>query len=172
MASRKENHRNRLELKSNIRARCVSGELLPGAPAPALRDLAQEYGISTWMVTKGLEELIEEGLLHTIPRVGTFVGARQNEAENYLVLDASSTDRRGLQFWLGFENRIAQLGGTSFKMGEKRLLAALDADDLPELHGIFEMNWMDEKLRSSDKLQNVAARALVLRTNARHSARQ
>lgn len=160
MSSRRENHHSRLDLKNDIREQCRSGALLPGTPAPALRDLSEKYGVSTWMVTKGLQELIEEGLLHTIPRVGTFVGTRQSESENYLMLeDSTALSGRNLQFWLGFEGRIAQLGGASFKMSSAQLASAVSSHDLPMLRGIFEMNWLGDELRRHNELQSVVARA-------------
>lgn len=160
MATRKEIHRSKLELKNYLRLQCSNGHLLPGAPTPSLRDMAETYGISAPTVTQALQELVDEGLLHTIPRVGTFVGPQKASFENYLLLDnfISSNTMRNFQFWMGFEARIAQLGGVSIKMSVAQLTAAVEARTLPPLCGMVEMDRASEEVMQSSAMQSVVAR--------------
>ena len=56
-----------------LRARVVSGELAPGAPAPTVRRLAEEAAVNPNTVQRALTLLEEEGLLHAEGTVGRYV---------------------------------------------------------------------------------------------------
>ena len=51
----------------------LDGQLKPGAPVPATRDLGRQLRVSRNTVTAAYEELISEGYLYTERAVGTFV---------------------------------------------------------------------------------------------------
>lgn len=74
MATRQETGRRSESLKHALREACRVGDLPLGAPAPPVRELAQEHKLSVNLVCRALGDLVAEGVLHTVPRVGTFVG--------------------------------------------------------------------------------------------------
>lgn len=55
-----------------VRARITSGQYAPGARLPSTTTLAQEFGVATRTVRKGLAPLLAEGLIDTRPGWGTF----------------------------------------------------------------------------------------------------
>lgn len=67
------------QIKNQIRAAVLSGELAEGEPLPSLRKLAKELRISVLTVTRAYTELAAEGVLQNIQGKGTFVMSRGNE---------------------------------------------------------------------------------------------
>lgn len=64
------------QIKQQIRAAVLNGDLLPGDPLPSLRKLAGELGISILTITRAYNELAEDGILVNIQGKGTFVADR------------------------------------------------------------------------------------------------
>lgn len=62
-----------LQVIALIRAQIESGELVPGAMVPSDRQIAEQYGISRATSQKVLTALKAEGIVETIPGVGTRV---------------------------------------------------------------------------------------------------
>lgn len=144
MATRREVNQQKLALNQALREQCRLGVLMPGQPAPPLRQLAEDFGISTRVAHQVLQELIAEGLFHMVPRVGTFVGRpRVTGAEFYLMLlpdEYGLTDRQDMtQIQHGFEERVAENGCASIVMPLRNALAARAAGELPPLAGLFDM---------------------------------
>jgi DNA-binding LacI/PurR family transcriptional regulator len=144
MATRREVNKQKLALSGALREQCRKGHLMPGEPAPPLRQLAEEFGISTRVANQVLQDLIAEGLFHMVPRVGTFVGRpKVLNAEFYLML---LPDQYGLsapedivQIQQGFEERIAEKGSASMVMPLQKALLSREAGELPPLVGLFDM---------------------------------
>jgi GntR family transcriptional regulator len=67
------------QIKQQIRAAVLSGELAPGEALPSLRKLAKELRISVLTVTRAYNELADEGVVRNIQGKGTFVMKRGNE---------------------------------------------------------------------------------------------
>lgn len=67
------------QIKNQIRAAILSGELQSGEALPSLRKLAKELRISVLTVTRAYNELADEGLVENIQGKGTFVMSRGNE---------------------------------------------------------------------------------------------
>ena len=67
------------QIKQQIRAAILSGELAPGEALPSLRKLAKELRISVLTVTRAYNELADEGVVRNIQGKGTFVLQRGNE---------------------------------------------------------------------------------------------
>jgi multiple sugar transport system substrate-binding protein len=66
--------RSRLdELVNRLREDIISGRLSPGDFLPSEREFAKRYQLSNISVRKGLEILVNEGLISKIPRVGNEV---------------------------------------------------------------------------------------------------
>lgn len=61
------------QVAEDIRARIVSGELKEGDPVPSVRKIAQDWRISNATATKVIATLQSEGLVRTIPGIGTVV---------------------------------------------------------------------------------------------------
>jgi AcrR family transcriptional regulator len=60
-------------IAASLRERITSGELAPGARLPSTRALMQRHGIAMATATKVLATLRTEGLIRSIPGVGTVV---------------------------------------------------------------------------------------------------
>lgn len=127
----------RIQLREDLRRACDEGTLKLGALAPSVRELAQRYSISGNVARQALQQLIEDGTLYTVPGVGTFIGRRQTKvSEFYLrITDAASADAD--QSYLGFAERIAQLGGASLALPLDTAREYQQRGELPVLSGIF-----------------------------------
>lgn len=149
MATRREVNQQRLALNHALREQCRTGLLIPGQPAPPLRQLAEDFGISTRVASQVLQELIAEGMFHMVPRVGTFVGPPKVTAtEFYLMLlpdEYGLTAEQDLvQIQHGFEERIAESGYASIAMPLQNALVSRAAGELPPLAGLFDMAYHPE----------------------------
>jgi len=60
-------------IADTLRQRIASGELPPGARMPSTRALVQRYGVAMATATKVLTTLRHEGLIRSVPGVGTVV---------------------------------------------------------------------------------------------------
>ncbi|MEV5943841.1 TetR/AcrR family transcriptional regulator C-terminal domain-containing protein [Streptomyces sp. NPDC051994] len=65
-----------LRIVTEIRRRITSGELAPGDRVPSTRGIVKEWGVALATATKVLTTLRLEGLVDTLPRVGTVVSDR------------------------------------------------------------------------------------------------
>lgn len=158
MPTRREVNQQKLALSGALREQCRLGLLMPGQAAPSLRQLAEEFCISTRVANDVMQGLIGEGLFHMVPRVGTFVGRpKLLGAEFYLML---LPDQYGLtsaedlvQIQHGFEERIAEKGGATLAMPLHKALRSRVAGELPPLAGLFDLayhagapqSWGEEK---------------------------
>src|SRR4051812_37540306 len=60
-------------IAAELRRRIAAGELAPGARMPSTRALVQRYGVAMATATKVLTTLRHEGLIRSVPGVGTMV---------------------------------------------------------------------------------------------------
>jgi AcrR family transcriptional regulator len=60
-------------IAAELRRRIASGDLAPGARMPSTRALVQRYGVAMATATKVLTTLRHEGLIRSVPGVGTVV---------------------------------------------------------------------------------------------------
>ncbi|MEF3310592.1 extracellular solute-binding protein [Paenibacillus sp. GYB004] len=68
--------RDRLkDMVDSLRQQIESGQLEPDAYLPAIPQLSKQYQLSVNSVQKGLEQLVQDGLVERIPRVGIRVRA-------------------------------------------------------------------------------------------------
>lgn len=58
---------------AELRRRITAGELAPGARVPSTRAIVQRYGVAMATATKVLTTLQHEGLIRTVPGVGSVV---------------------------------------------------------------------------------------------------
>lgn len=63
------------QIAADIRSLIATGELKPGDRIPSTRALVRDYGVAMATATKALTALRQEGLVHSLPGVGTVVGS-------------------------------------------------------------------------------------------------
>lgn len=133
MATRHETNQRRGLLQNDLRESFRTGRLSPGEALPPVTEMATRYDLSVTVVRQALQPLVNEGLLYIIPRVGTFVGRPKTSiSESYLFLGNDTLLRHG------FEQRIAQLGGSSIAMEREFVASCWRMGELPQLSGIFD----------------------------------
>ena len=114
MLSRREVKQQVSEMQMDIRLMARDRSISSGEMLPSVRELALRYGISYSLVAQALKTLAEEGIIHSVPRVGSFLGRPQSIEEGiYLLLvHRPATNLHCAPVQIGFEERIVQLGGT------------------------------------------------------------
>lgn len=80
-----------LQLRKQIIIGIAQGELKPGEQLPTVRQFADELGVNTMTVSKGYQQLREEGYLITDRRKGTLVAplpvsSKKKSVENLTLL--------------------------------------------------------------------------------------
>lgn len=61
------------QIAAILAARIERGELLPDRPVPSETQLQQEFGVARHTARKAVGVLREQGLVQTVPGMGTFV---------------------------------------------------------------------------------------------------
>ncbi len=141
MATRQETQQRKMSLRRRLADDCRSGALAPGQVLPPLRLLAKEHGLSVTLAAHVVQELVGEGVLHTRSTAGTFVGAPQNDSlECFLLMVPYSVPPGGFlhQLQIGFEARVAELGGASLVLLKDDAWKHHESGDLPPLAGVFD----------------------------------
>lgn len=107
------------------------------------RELSARYQLSGRTVSLLLQQLVQEGVLHTIPRVGTFFGRPPLE-ESALYLFVTPVVRRNYSFvshieamHAGFADGIAQQGGATHSLSLSEVQAHVEKGTLPAIAGMF-----------------------------------
>ena len=67
------------QIKTQIKAQIMAGELTPDETLPSIRGLAKDLRISFITTKRAYDDLEEEGFIYTIPGKGCFVAARNTE---------------------------------------------------------------------------------------------
>lgn len=150
MPTRQEISDRKTALLEDLRRTQRDGHTAPGSVALSQRVLAQRYGLSVGLVGQLLQKLIDEGVLYSVPRVGTFIGRPQGHFDVYLMVSLQSpeNDKYLGHVQIGFEERIAQLGGVSLRLTEAEAREHQHNNELPPLAGVCrigarlsESNW-------------------------------
>ena len=144
MPSRQETAQRKSALLEDLRQMQREGRVRPGEVALSQRELGQRYGLSGGLVGQLLQTLIDEGVLYSVPRVGTFIGAPPSEVfEFFLFLfphgDTSNTGSFFGALQSGFEEVIAGRGGASLTMTKRDALEAHWRGELPPVAGYFSL---------------------------------
>ncbi len=92
MATRSE----RARLNQDLREGCFSGVWKAGDMMPALGELKARYGLFNGVVHQEIQKLVGEGVLRSVPRVGTFVAGAGGEEGRTGNLVSNSIVHRGL----------------------------------------------------------------------------
>ena len=144
MPSRLETAQRKTALLEDLRQMQREGRARPGEVALSQRELAQRYGLSGGLVGQLLQTLIDEGVLYSIPRVGTFVGAPPSDAFEFFLFLFPHGDTSGAGSFFGalqsgFEEVIAGRGGASLTMTKRDALEAHRRGELPPVAGYFSL---------------------------------
>ena len=75
-----------LQIKNQIKAQIISGELKVGEQLPSIRFLAKELRVSMITAKRAFDELELDGFINSVQRKGNFVAAQNRELirEEYL----------------------------------------------------------------------------------------
>lgn len=84
-----------LQLARSLREHISSGGIDPGSALPSERDLSEMAGLSRVTVRKGIEQLIDEGVLVRKQGSGTFVAQRIETSGGKLSSFSDETRQRG-----------------------------------------------------------------------------
>lgn len=142
MAPRTETRSRQAALRRDLRQlRSDGGQV--GDPLLPVRDLAQRYDLSVTLVTRELRKLQDEGVLHTIPRVGTFLGPRRAEMEGALVL-LTVPGHHFLPVRAAFEAHATERGRIPLVLPADTLRRLHTARALPAVDGMFEFAEIDD----------------------------
>ena len=144
-----------MQLARNLRAHIASGEINPGSALPSERDLSEITGMSRVTVRKGIDQLIDEGVLFRKQGSGTFV-AKRIEAPGSALSGfsddarlrgedpgviwmmktyAAPTDEEATMLSIAPTSKVARLGRVRLSGGEPLAIehAVVPADLLPDL---------------------------------------
>ena len=140
MASRRETENRKQALLANVRAKCRSGQFLPGETVPTVRHLAEEFHLSKDIVHDLIQSLAAEGTLHTVPGVGTFVGKQARHIEEtylFITVPGPFFELRNEPMRIGFEDKIAEMGAVSLSLTWEKMRDFHARGELPRLNGVF-----------------------------------
>jgi|GEM_PF-2256334 len=143
MASRKIVAERRQAMVDDIREAGRTGRIRPGDMMPTVRELSEKYELSPQTVSLQLRELADEGVLHTVPRVGVFMSAQVPAVtEPFLMISPptylATEPSNSLRLRIGFEERAAQLGVASVSMPLDLALDHRRSGSLPPLAGVLD----------------------------------
>lgn len=69
-----------VQVASELRRRIAAGVYSPGQVIPSEIQLVQEFGIARGTARKVVARLRDEGLVYTVPQIGSFVTVRDDVA--------------------------------------------------------------------------------------------
>lgn len=144
-----------LQLANDLREHITSGGIHPGNALPSERDLTEITGMSRVTVRKGIDKLIEEGLLFRKQGAGTFVARRieapasslssfsddarlrgEDSSVVWIIRTyASPTDEEAAALGIPATTKVARLGRVRLSGGEPLAIehAVVPACFLPDL---------------------------------------
>ncbi len=168
MATRKETAERKLRLRRDLRAARSEGAVRAGEMAVSQRVLAQRYRLSQFTISQELKKLTSEGVLHSVERVGTFVGARRGNdgSEFYLLItrDGSSGSMQFRQTQSGFEEAIALRGDAVVTLEKSEAIERCRRGAMPPVVGVFDLAyWAGEAPWRLDG-QEIGARVIVAKS--------
>lgn len=147
MQTRSKTDLKREQLKNTLRERCRVGALVAGEMVPGVRDLASEFSLSRDVVAESLRDLVTEGVLYTVPRVGTFVGRPVGTGEQtYLMVYGPRPlqSATGQLVKMAFEDRISELGGVPMVLEILTALQLEKSGKLPPIAGVLDYSVEEE----------------------------
>lgn len=148
MTTRSKTNTKRENLKSVLRQRCLNGDFPVGRPLTGVRDLANEFDLSRDVVASSLKELEAEGLIYTMPRLGTFIGrpvassAVSPSAVFLMVYGPYPLQGSPAQLVkMGFEDRLGELGAVAVVLETETALDLQRQGKLPSISGVLDYSF-------------------------------
>jgi hypothetical protein len=110
---------------------------------PSTRELAAKYHLSHVTVAQELQHMVDQGVLTTVPRVGMFVAKSMGVSTDLYLLLTHAPTHPARTPWadrirVGFEERIAQLGGMSGVLPVDIARTRREKGQLPNLVGVLD----------------------------------
>ena len=119
-----------------LRRRMTEGSLAAGVKLPTLRELAEQFSVSTNTIRQAIRVLEREGCLYHVPDVGAFVHPSYPSKAGTRVTIALATINIGGAFEMGIARGIEQAcqeRGWELLVYDARLSAELEASNLTRL---------------------------------------
>lgn len=141
--TRREILERKTTLLRDLRLAHQQNAAMPGEMAVSQRELSAKYDLSVRTISIELQKLVEEGVLYTVPRVGTFMGQPKAARDNLFLAIFAYLDKLNIQWEAvrnGFEERIATLGGTSLIV-DYETAERFRSDNETAPAGIFEAHY-------------------------------
>ena len=146
MAARNETSQRKTALMQDLREAQLRGEGARNESPISQRELSARYELSGRTVSLLLQQLMQEGVLYTVPRVGTFLGPPLVASPDlYLFVTpvsrqnyAWATNIGAMQ--AGFADQVAQIGGASYALSLEELNWHLKEGNLTGVAGIYLYN--------------------------------
>jgi len=138
-ATRQETGKRKQALMRWLRDAIHSGNLCPGEMTPTARELSERFHLSLRVVVLEMQVLVQEGLLFNLPRRGTFVGRAPHQSHDvYLLAVGCAPEAHAHLLRIGFEERIAQLGGATLVLPLAEAVECRRQGTLPAIAGILD----------------------------------
>jgi len=138
MATRIETQLRREKLRQFLREAALKGTLAAGEMVPPVRELATRFELSVPVALEVVKGLVEEGVLTTVPSVGTFVGRPTiSQPDIYLLVNIYEAPGQLDALRVGFEDRVSQLGGASLVLDERAAETYFADGAHPNVAGVF-----------------------------------
>jgi DNA-binding LacI/PurR family transcriptional regulator len=118
MASRRETRQQQQGVEQALRALVSGGGRQLGVMLPSVSDIAQEHGVSRYIAHRALQIVGEEGLLHAVPKVGSFAGNSDAgmEMSQVFLTDEASLHPYRADIQIGFDSRVAARGAAALSL--------------------------------------------------------
>lgn len=94
------------QVRRQLEAQAVAGELPPGHRLPTVRRLADDLGLAVNTVARAYRELEQAGVVETRGRLGTFVAVRGADREREASIAAREYVRRTRELGLSVEDLV------------------------------------------------------------------
>ena len=140
MAQRNETAQRKSLMLHELREARLKGEGLRNNTALSQRELSVRYGLSGYTISLLLQQLVEEGVLYTVPRIGTFLGRPPLETlAPYVFVSHVPREFNSFvnQMQAGFYDRIAQLGAAGITLTIGEMEWHLAQGNLDNISGAF-----------------------------------
>lgn len=135
MATRLETERRRELLRAHLREASLRCSLSPREMVPPVRELATRFELSVPVTLEVVKGLAEEGVLMSVPSVGTFFNrSRVSRSDVYLLVHEVSGELDAIR--VGFEDRISQLGSASLVISAQAAQSYIERE-FQHVAGVF-----------------------------------
>ena len=140
MALRNETTQRKMAMLRDLREAHLQGNGVRNEGALSQRELSSRYELSGQTVSALLKQLVEEGVLYTVPRVGTFLGRPPLETlAPYIFVSHVPREFNTFvdQMQMGFYDRVAKLGASGITLTIEEMEWHLKQGNLNSISGAF-----------------------------------